>query len=90
MENLQRYLPVFYGLRPGMKKSSKGRWVKFSDHVVALRSASDNTTKATICPYCGKDYPLTLLIGTYTELDTAAGTKFFRCGNCKRLYEGKQ
>ena len=45
-----------------------------------------NSAMDAICPHCRKDYP----IGTYTELDTVFGTKIFRCGNCKRLYEGKQ
>jgi len=55
MKNLNRYYFHPDGMRLDMAQgdNQKGRWVKFYDHVEALRSASDNTdSQKCLCTTC--------------------------------------
>ena len=54
MENLKRYRIVAKADGGYLREYSDGDLVKFSD-IKDILNSSDNTTKATICPWCNGD-----------------------------------
>jgi len=76
MKNLNRYYFHPDGMRLDMAQgdNQKGRWVKFYDHVEALRSASDNTERLAIALWkrvveiAEENHPVDVSLGMLTVL----------------------